>query len=150
MTNLEDWIIEQGLRGSDMVSLLSGVAERLVEEGIPLVRAYIALPTVNPTIRVYTHLWTRSAGTIVEGVSHERNDGAFEVSPFAYMMNTDQEKCHWLMHGPDADRFSVFEDIRRLGGTDYLARLFSFGNASAPDLRGFGASFSTSRPASHP
>lgn len=146
MTNLESWIIEQGLRGSDMVSLLSGVAERLVDEGIPLVRAYIALPTVNPTIRVYTHLWTRSAGTIVEGVSHERNDDAFEASPFAYMMNTDQESCHWHMHGPDADRFSVFEDIRRLGGTDYLARLFSFGNASAPDLRGFGASFSTSRP----
>jgi len=146
MTNLEDWIIEQGLRGSDMASLLSGFAERLVGEGIPLVRAYIALPTVNPTIRVYTHVWTRSAGTVVEGVSHERNADAFELSPFAYMMRTEQESCHWHVYGPDADRFGVFEDIRRLGGTDYLARLFSFGNASAPDLRGFGASFSTSRP----
>lgn len=146
MANLEDWIIDQGLHGSDMASLLSGVAERLVGEGMPLVRAYIALPTVNPTIRVYTHVWTRSAGTVVEGVSHERNADAFEVSPFAYMMRTEQESCHWRLHGPDADRFSVFEDVRALGGTDYLARLFSFGNTSAPDLRGFGASFSTSRP----
>ena len=146
MANLEDWIIEQGLRGSDVGSLLAGLAERLTAEGMPLVRAYIALPTVNPTIRVYTHVWTRSAGTVVEGVSHERNADAFELSPFAHMMRTEQESCHWHVYGPDADRFGVFEDIRRLGGTDYLARLFSFGNTSAPDLRGFGASFSSSRP----
>ena len=61
MANLEDWIIEQGLRGSDLASLLSGFVERLTAEGVPLVRVYLALPTVNPTIRVYTHVWTRSA-----------------------------------------------------------------------------------------
>jgi adenylate cyclase len=146
MGNLEDWIIEQGLRGSDMTTLLSGFVERLTAEGVPLVRAYIALPTVNPTIRVYTHIWTRSSGMMAEGVSHERNAKAFEVSPFAYMMQTEQSQAYWRVDGPDAERFSVFEDVRREGGTDYLARLFSFENASAPDLRGIGISFSCSRP----
>jgi adenylate cyclase len=146
MANLEDWIIEQGLRGSDVASLLSGLAERLIAEGTPLVRAYIALPTVNPTIRVYTHVWTRSAGTVVEGVSHERNADAFELSPFAHMMRTEQTGCYWRVDGPEAERFGVFEDVKREGGTDYLARLFSFENASAPDLRGIGVSFSCSRP----
>ena len=146
MANLEDWIIEQGLRGSDVASLLSGLAERLIAEGTPLVRAYIALPTVNPTIRVYTHVWTRSAGTVVEGVSHERNADAFELSPFAHMMRTEQTGCYWRVDGPEAERFGVFEDVKREGGTDYLARLYSFENASAPDLRGIGVSFSCSRP----
>lgn len=146
MANLEDWIVEQGLRGSDVGSLLSGFSERLVTEGMPLVRAYLALPTVNPTIRVYTHVWTRSAGMMVEGVSHERNELAFEQSPFAYMMKTDQTSCHWLIDDPEALKFDVFEDVRREGGTDYLARLFSFDNTSAPDLRGIGISFSCSRP----
>ena len=146
MANLEDWIIEQGLRGSDVASLLSGLSERLVAEGIPLVRAYIALPTVNPTIRVYTHVWTRAAGTVVEGVSHERNANAFELSPFAHMMRTEQTSCYWRVDGPEAERFGVFEDVKREGGTDYLARLFSFENASAPDLRGIGVSYSCSRP----
>lgn len=82
MTKLEDWIIEQGLRGQDVGSLLSGFADRMTAEGVPLVRAYMALPTVNPTVRVYTHVWTRSSGPIVEGVSHERNALAFEQSPF--------------------------------------------------------------------
>ncbi len=146
MANLEDWIIEQGLRGSDVASLLSGLSEGLVAEGIPLVRAYIALPTVNPTIRVYTHVWTRAAGTVVEGVSHERNANAFELSPFAHMMRTEQTSCYWRIDGPEAERFGVFEDVKREGGTDYLARLFSFENASAPDLRGIGVSYSCSRP----
>jgi len=146
MANLEDWIIEQGLRGSDVGSLLAGFADRLAQEGIPLVRAYLALPTVNPTIRVYTHVWTRSAGMIVEGVSHERNELAFEQSPFAYMMKTEQTSCNWLIDDPEAMKFDVFEDVRREGGTDYLARLFSFENTSAPDLRGIGISFSSSRP----
>jgi adenylate cyclase len=146
MANLEDRIIEQGLRGSDVASLLSCFVEGLIAEGVPLVRAYIALPTVNPTIRVYTHVWTRSTGTLVEGVSHERNADAFEVSPFAHMMRTEQASCYWRVEGPDAERFGVFEDVRREGGTDYLARLFSFENASAPDLRGIGVSLSSGRP----
>ena len=54
MTNVESWIIEQGLCGSDIGSLLAGLSERLVARGIPLVRAYLALPTVNPSVRVYT------------------------------------------------------------------------------------------------
>jgi adenylate cyclase len=146
MANLEDWIIEQGLRGTDVGSLLSGFAEQLVAEGMPLVRVYLALPTVNPTIRVYTHVWTRSAGLMVEGVSHERNERAFDRSPFNYMMQTEQTSCYWRVDDPTARQFDVFEDVRREGGADYLARLFSFDNTSAPDLRGIGISLSSSRP----
>ncbi len=146
MANLEDWIVEQGLRGPDMVSLLSGFVERLTAEGVPLARAYIALPTVNPTIRAYTHAWTRTGGMMVEGVSHERNAEAFELSPFAHMMRMDEERAYWRVDGPDAQRFGVFEDVRQAGGVDYLARLFSFDNASAPDLRGVAFALSTHRP----
>ncbi|MCG7392517.1 adenylate/guanylate cyclase domain-containing protein [Microvirga sp. ACRRW] len=146
MPKLEDWIVEQGLRGTDVETLLSGFADGLSAEGVNLVRAYIALPTVNPTIRVYTHVWTRSDGTMIEGVSHERNEVAFEVSPFAHLMRMEQMSGYWRVDGPDAELFGVFEDVRREGGTDYLARLFSFDNASAPDLRGIGISFSSGRP----
>jgi adenylate cyclase len=145
MANLEDWIIEQGLRGTDVGSLLSGFTDRLVAEGMPLVRAYLALPTVNPTIRVYTHVWTRSAGLIVEGVSHERNELAFDRSPFNHMMQTEQTSCYWRVDDPKDRQFDVFDDVRREGGTDYLARLYSFDNTSAPDLRGIGISFSSNR-----
>ncbi len=145
MANLEQWLIEQGLNGSDIGSLLSGFSEGLAAEGIPLVRSYIALPTVNPTIRVYNHTWTPPAGTLVEGVSHERNTDAFEVSPFGFMLKAGLARSHWRLDGPEAQAFGVFDDVRRQGGKDYLARLIRFENATAPDLRGIAASFSAGR-----
>lgn len=145
MANLEDWIIDQGLRGADVSSLLAGFSERLVAEGIPLVRAYIALPTVNPTVRVFNHTWTRAAGIMVEGVSHERNTDAFEVSPFGFMLRNGMTERHWRFDGTETETFSVFEDARREGARDYLARLIRFENATAPDLRGIAAAFSADR-----
>jgi adenylate cyclase len=146
MANLEDWIIEQGLRGTGMASLLSGFVERLSAEGIPLARVYTAAPTVNPTIRAYTHAWTQVGGMVVDDVSHERNAVAFELSPFAYMLRMDEPRAYWRVDGPDAERFGVFEEVRQAGGVDYLARVFSFNNASAPDLRGIAFALSSSRP----
>ncbi|HZH53222.1 MAG TPA: adenylate/guanylate cyclase domain-containing protein [Microvirga sp.] len=145
MANLEDWIIDQGLCGSDVASLLSGFSERLVAEGVPLARSYIALPTVNPTVRVFNHVWTRTGGIMVEGVSHERNTDAFEVSPFGFMLRDGTTERHWRFDGPEAGAFAVFEDVRRAGGKDYLARLIRFENATAPDLRGIAAAFSADR-----
>ncbi len=108
MANLEHWIIDQGLNGSDIGLLLAGFSERLVAEGIPLVRSYIALPTVNPTVRVYNHIWTPQSGTLIEGVSHERNTDAFEVSPFGHMLRADLAKSHWRFDDPQADAFTIF------------------------------------------
>jgi adenylate cyclase len=145
MTNLEGWIIEEGLRGSDIGSLLSGFSERLVARGIPLARSYLAMPTVNPNFRVFTHAWTPATGTMVDVVSHERNDGALEVSPIGYMLRNGMTDCYWRFDGPDADAYSIFEDVRRLGGKDYFARLIPFEQPTAPALRGFAVAFSSSR-----
>ncbi|MGO4707094.1 adenylate/guanylate cyclase domain-containing protein [Microvirga sp. 2MCAF38] len=146
MTNLEDWIIAQGLKGASVASLLEGFADGLVAEGIPVVRAYLALPTVNPTIRVLNHTWTRPTGTAVEAHSHERNVKAFAVSPFNHMLNSGIAARHWRLDEPETEWFEVFDDVLRAGGKDYLARLIAFDNASAPDLRGIAFSFSTDRP----
>ncbi|MCB8819272.1 adenylate/guanylate cyclase domain-containing protein [Microvirga rosea] len=145
MTNLEAWIIEQGLSGSSIATLLTGIVERLAADGIPLARAYIALPTVNPTIRVFNHTWTHQGGTVVEGISHERNQEAFEISPFGYMLREGLSEQHWRFHENHPIRFDLFDDIRRDGGTDYLAHLVRFENAGAPDLRGIAVSFSSLR-----
>ncbi|MBZ6077094.1 adenylate/guanylate cyclase domain-containing protein [Microvirga puerhi] len=145
MTGLETWIIEQGLSGSSIGTLLTGFAERLSEEGIPLARAYIALPTVNPTIRVFNHTWIHQSGTVVEGISHERNQEAFEISPFGFMLREGLSERHWRFDRSNATEFAIFDEIRSLGGTDYLGHLVRFENAGAPDLRGIAVSFSSLR-----
>jgi adenylate cyclase len=145
MTDLESWIIDQGLGGTDLGSLLSGFAERLLAGGIPVVRIYLALPTVNPTIRAYSHTWTRSAGAVVEPVSHERNRQAFEASLFRFMLKAGLSGCHWRFDEPETERFPAFADVERAGGRDYLARVIRYQNASAPDLAGLAAAFSADR-----
>lgn len=144
MTSLESWIVGQGLSGSSVASLLSGFAERLLAEGIPVVRAYLALPTVNPTIRVHNRTWTRSTGTVIEDVSHQRID-RFEASPFGHMVRTGLANHHWRFDKPGPEWFGVFDEVKREGGQDYLARLIRFQETSALDLRGIAASFSTDR-----
>lgn len=145
MRELERWIIGEGLRGTSVATLLNGFVEQLLASGIPLMRVFLALPTVNPTIRVYSHTWTRTAGTTVDGVSHERNRDAFEVSPFGHMLRSGQTARHWHFSKAEPDRFALFDDIEAEGGRDYLARLVPFDNASAPALLGIAISFSTDR-----
>ncbi|WP_134499209.1 adenylate/guanylate cyclase domain-containing protein [Microvirga pakistanensis] len=145
MTDLERWIVDQGLRGGSVASLFTGFAEHITAEGIPLARAYLALPTVNPTIRVVNHTWTRQIGAVAEGVSHDREVHAFEESPFGHMLRSGRTHFHWHLNEPGGEWFGVFDEVRRAGGKDYLARLIRFENASAPDLRGIATSFSTYR-----
>lgn len=145
MASLESWIIAQGFGGSNVAALFSGFMERLLPEGIPVVRAFLAVPTVNPVIRVVSHTWTRSSGIVVEPVPHDRGLDAFEVSPLGHMLRNGLMKCHWCFDEPGAERFAVFEEVRRQGGTDYLARLIAIENQDVPALRGVGMTFSTSR-----
>src|ERR671912_730899 len=142
MTHPEGWIVGQGRGGAGLGSPPSRLAERLLADGIPVVRIYLALPTVNPTIRAYSHTWTRSAGAVVEPVSHERNRQAFEASPFRFMLKSGLSACHWRFDEPGTVRFPAFDDVKRAGGRDYLARVIRYHNASAPDLAGLAAAFS--------
>jgi adenylate cyclase len=146
MTDLENFIVAQGLGRSDVASLLDGVAQRLVSEGVPLRRAYIALPTVNPTVRVFTHAWTPATGARIEGVSHDREQAAFEDSPFGFMLREGLTGHHWLLEGDAEPPFAIFNELKAQGATDYLARLVSYDAAQAPALRGMAASFSSWRP----
>jgi adenylate cyclase len=61
------------------------------------------------------------------------------------MLRAGVTERHWRFDGLKGETFSAFEDVRREGGKDYLARLIRFENATAPDLRGIAAAFSTDR-----
>ncbi len=143
---IEDFIVRQGIEGTSIAALFDGVSRGLVEEGLPLRRTYLALPTVNPTTRVFNHIWTRDEGLQVEPISHERNLGAFEKSPFAFLLGRGLTGGHWRFDRPGAEHFPVFDDARAAGATDYLARLVAFNNPHAPAIRGMAAAFSADRP----
>ena len=145
MTEFESWIVGQGLYGTSINDLLGGAATRLLDEGVPLARAYVALPTVNPTVRVLNHTWRRGSAPVSEGIPHGHHQEAFQASPFNYMLSEGLMSHRWRLDTKDCDAFHVFAELKSHGITDYLARLVSFQNTSAPALRGIAMSFSTDR-----
>jgi adenylate cyclase len=143
MTDVERWIVDQGLYGASIAELLEGVADRLLADGVPLQRAYLALPTLNPYVRVLNHTWRRGGKTVVEGIEHGRDTEAFRISPFSFMQNEGLVAHRWRLTEPDGQDFALFTSLKREGATDYLARRVSFKNTSAPALQGIAVSFTT-------
>ncbi|WP_048709902.1 adenylate/guanylate cyclase domain-containing protein [Microvirga massiliensis] len=137
------WIVEQGLTGAGIRDLLDGFAQRVIAAGVPLLRAYIALPTVNPNFRVANHTWTRSAGAAVEWILHEEEPGTFDRSPFAYMLANGLRCSRWRDDALKSASFPAFATLKTQGATDYIAHLVRFERAQAPALTGAALSFAT-------
>jgi adenylate cyclase len=146
MRDFERWIVNQGLYGSNIAELLEGIADHLVADGVSLQRAYLALPTLNPYVRVLNHTWRRGGKTVVEGIEHGRDTEAFRISPFNYMQNEGLVAHRWRLNTPEGDAFALFASLKLEGATDYLARMVSFKNSNAPALRGIALSFTTDAP----
>jgi adenylate cyclase len=142
---IAEWIVEQGLTGASVWTLLDGFAQRVVAAGVPLLRAYIALPTVNPNFRVANHTWSRGGGTILEWIRHEEESSAFDRSPFAFMLANGPGFSRWRDDALKATNFPVFAALNAQGATDYIAHLVRFERAQAPALTGAALSFATDR-----
>jgi adenylate cyclase len=143
--SIEDWIVQQGLSGRSVTELVAGLAERLLASGVPLARIYVALPTVNATVRVMNHVWTPS-GAVLERISHTAMTGQFEKGPFGAMTAAGERRRHWRFAECGTRDYAIFADTAAAGGGDYLAHLVPFENENAPDLRGVAAAFSSARP----
>ena len=142
-----DWLIGQGLEGDGLGPLLQGSAERLVADGVPLWRAYLALPTVDPLIRVTNHVWRRDRGVTAEPIGHERFQPRIDESPIFAMLEQDLTRGRWRLGPADPPTgFTVVEDLRAEGATDYLVHLVGFGGRAATALRGVALTFAADVP----
>lgn len=147
-SELEAFIVSQGLGGGTIASLLQGCAERLLARGVPLSRAYIALPTISPDTRAMSVTWRRD-GLTRDGVEHERYPGAFDASPVAFMLRNGIATRRWRLSSPDGcEGYDLLQELRAQGDADYLVHLVAFGGAEAPTaLRGVALSVCTDAPA---
>lgn len=102
--------------------LLGSIAERLLAEGVPLMRGSMSVPTLHPEVSVQNLLWRR--GQPVEVVLRYRDLTAqpfYLDSPIAAIhRGAGAIRCR--LEGPDADlRYPIVRDLRAAGATDYIA-----------------------------
>ncbi|MFQ5974348.1 MAG: adenylate/guanylate cyclase domain-containing protein [Alphaproteobacteria bacterium] len=144
--DLADWINAEGLRGADELQLLAGFCERLVEAGIPLLRANINRRTLHPLVFGTDFEWWRDEGARQDDLYRtgaRLSEEELRRFPFYYMHAEGLSRLRRRLDEPVAE-FPLLEGLRQRGGTEYVAFGTSFGDAETPGpFRGFSSSWAT-------
>jgi adenylate cyclase len=148
------WAVGAGLEGLDQDDLMAGFCDRLVAAGVPLWRASVGADTLHPLIQAQGHRW-RAGEPVREEVfararapQGEEAEAEWRRSPW-YRLIEDQE---WQMRrrlerGEGTNEFPLLADLASEGGTDYWARIVTFGNWSdLGAVRGLATSWATREP----
>lgn len=149
--NLSDWVITEALAADDYLEIFQEYHCRLLDAGVPLARAHVAMPTLHPLAEVITLTWEPDNRTQLSMVEHgSRETGAWLNSPIKAMMD---DKLPSLRLGPGeieaaAERFPIVDELLSEGITDYIAFWVPF--TSQPDpgegRSGLVATYATSQP----
>lgn len=131
LADITNWLIGPARRSLAPERIVAGLCERLVEAGIPLLRARIGQRVANPMIGAWGVIWTRDGGAELYSVPRGiLTTPAYYGSPFEHVLKTRTSFRHSLEHlVPGRDHTVLFEQAE-LGGTDYLALPIEFGDGS--------------------
>jgi adenylate cyclase len=150
------WAVREGLRGADAYHLFDGYCQRLVVDGFPLWRAHTAMETLHPQWNGYGYTWRRDLNAIEpEQYAHGTfEDEIWVTSPLNQLIQRAEDgdpnpsMRRRLERGPEERDFPVLKEFFSQGGTDYVAYLFIYGEASGRDRSqgsGIVYSFTTDR-----
>jgi len=152
-----DAILDGAMAGDDLGPVLAVAGAALCRAGVPIVRASLGMPAIDPTIRGLSWVWWRNDGSgrggagqveLVETLHGPESDEAFRASPIHHMRERDLTSCRWRLDGtaataPDSESFPLFSELRRRGVTEFAMRLVPFGTGA---LIGAAFGIATDRP----
>jgi adenylate cyclase len=140
------WLQQSALNGASLESLAEGFCERLTAAGIPLMRVHLSFSMLHPLYDALGFTWIRGKGIEVEGFSataSEENTAQFLNSPYYYLLNNNQQHLRRLIDPSAPSEFTVFDDLKEIGATDYVAFVQSLGEGNSQGMMG---SWSTDAP----
>lgn len=125
------WIMIEGRRITDPVTLLGALAERLNAAGAPLARMGYTLGTIHPQISAWGAFWTPQTGatefTRWHGIV---NSDAYVNSPVQFVREKKQTFRRRL-DALDVQRdHNVLHELKSTGMTDYIALPLEFSNGA--------------------
>lgn len=125
-----DWLADAGLRNLSLDDIVDGFARRLSEIGVPVARVFVGMNTLHPMVRMRGLIWERIAGlrTRFEIEHVEVDSPLIQQSPFAPMIRHGiAERRYDLTAPPPEQDLPVFDELRTAGMTEWLGRVFPFG-----------------------
>ena len=142
------WAVREGLRGATAYDLFDGYCQRLVVDGVPLLRAYAATETLHPQWSAFGYTWRRDLNAI-QPEQYVRSNVVtpqWLSSPIYHLIRrSDGGEDNPMLRrrievGPDQRDFPLLVEFFAAGATDYFGQLLTFG-AGHDRSRGSGAVF---------
>ena len=148
---LQRYIVEALLGGEDEQSILAGTCARLVEAGVPIVRAALASNILDPTYSSYGVRWSRDEGLVEEAYERDASaqaESAWNRSPLKVLVYGDGDRFRRKLDASyTTGEYSVLDDVRARGATDYCAMIVRLGEGQwLGDMRGMIGSWLTDAP----
>lgn len=136
LEEVRTWVTKAGLYGTSEPDLLRGFCKGLNKAGLSVARALVVIDTLHPVHEGRVFRWRSDNASESEVVEYGRTNQGGEAaeswrrSPFYHLLQTGASTLRRRLYEPDGPEFSLFEDLRTEGQTDYLAIIQRFAEDS--------------------
>lgn len=122
LTAAARWLVDHGGEVLPMGALIEGFCDRLVGEGIPLLRVSTGQPSMHPLTYTRGFVWTRGEGVTTITRGHEIRQSPEYLNSPIYVIHQGAAAVRRRIELPETPMdFGVLHDLKTLGATDYLA-----------------------------
>jgi adenylate cyclase len=123
-----EWLADEALQDSEPATIYAELCLRLRGVGIPVLRSQVAFRILHPLYEASSMNWTAERGVVVEYFRPEQSgDDQFLRSPLGHAVTHRLPVLRRRLTGDTALLdFTVLEEYRALGGTDYVVFLVGF------------------------
>ena len=123
LSDLTNWLIQQGLENVPVDIWLEECCNRLVAAGIPLQRVNITTRAHHPEIGTLAFRWHRGGEN--ERLEYQRRETVgdeYLKSPIYYLLANDLPEVRHRLDDPDLEHhFPIYDELRERGATEYFA-----------------------------
>jgi len=147
---LLDWITRRGLDGLDEAQLLREFCEKCREAGLMVSRALSFIDTLHPVHEGRIYRWRDDSVEEEAALDYARTDQggpaaeSWQRSPFFHLLQTGEEELRRRIGFGEAPDFSVIQEMKDLGHTDYIVFIHRFaGDTKIGDMDGVYSAWST-------
>jgi adenylate cyclase len=145
LDRVADWLTQSSLAGEDLETIVRGLCERLTAAGLPIRRVHLSFSMLHPLYDALGFTWERGGSVSVEKFrtkSSERPE-RFLKSPYFYLLSNNLDHLRRRIDPNAPSEFPIFDYLKAMGVTDYMAFIHSFGKDTS---RGMIGSWSTDYP----
>ena len=151
IAGIADWVVQRGLAGDDEITLLHGFCDRCVAAELAITRGIAIIDTLHPVYEGRVFYWSgdKPPETLISQYEPTTGsqDSGWLNSPFYDLLQSGEDEMRRRLHLGETADFSVLEELRQEGQTDWLAMVQRFDKEAAiGEMDCFMSRWTTARP----